>query len=56
LIKVEADSRKATLRDVKTGSTETKDFSRVYTHLPGKLDPVIAKAGLTASNGFLDVN
>ena len=56
MIKVESDSRKATLRDVKTGKTNVIDFTRIFTHIPGKPDPLFSKDDLAASNGFLDVD
>ena len=41
---------------MKTGKVSSKTFSRVYTLIPGKIEPVLRDSGLANANGLLNVN
>ncbi|KAL4508309.1 hypothetical protein ABPG72_003613 [Tetrahymena utriculariae] len=56
LLEVHQDGQKATFINTKTGEKSVRDYNNLYSIVPSKRQEFLDKAGLTNSNGLLNVD
>ncbi|EGR27203.1 hypothetical protein IMG5_200230 [Ichthyophthirius multifiliis] len=56
LVEISKDNQMATFQNLKTGETTVREYQNLYSIMPTKPNEPLVNAGLTNSNGLLDVN
>lgn len=56
LLEIHQDGQKATFVNTKTGEKSVRDYHNLYSIVPGKKQAFLENAGLTNSNGLLNVD